>query len=160
MRTPPLLADFIQNRVCKLKCEKFLTRPKLLYCKTFSFPLILKRCIQKFQSHKHCQALPGTEITKFFQLLYRFSISHCRISSLPASDMGNTFSCSAVLFSRRYKPCHSCAKILLFSRSASLAFFITTFGVKTNRSMPELPENTLLFSARTELTFRYMISIL
>lgn len=27
MRTPPLLADFIYNRVCKLKCEKFLTRP-------------------------------------------------------------------------------------------------------------------------------------
>ena len=25
---PPLLADFIYNRVCKLKCEKFLTRPK------------------------------------------------------------------------------------------------------------------------------------
>ena len=28
MRMPPLLADFIYNRVCKLKCEKFLTRPK------------------------------------------------------------------------------------------------------------------------------------
>ena len=27
MRTPPLLADFIHARVCKLKCEKFLTRP-------------------------------------------------------------------------------------------------------------------------------------
>lgn len=25
---PPLLADFIYNRVCKLKCEKFLTRPE------------------------------------------------------------------------------------------------------------------------------------
>ena len=24
---PPLLADFIYNRVCELKCEKFLTRP-------------------------------------------------------------------------------------------------------------------------------------
>ena len=24
---PPLLADFIHNRVCELKCEKFLTRP-------------------------------------------------------------------------------------------------------------------------------------
>ena len=24
---PPLLDDFIHNRVCKLKCEKFLTRP-------------------------------------------------------------------------------------------------------------------------------------
>lgn len=24
---PPLLADFIHNRVCKLRCEKFLTRP-------------------------------------------------------------------------------------------------------------------------------------
>ncbi len=24
---PPLLADFIYNRVCKLKCEKFLTLP-------------------------------------------------------------------------------------------------------------------------------------
>ena len=29
MRMPPLLADFIYNRVCKLKCEKFLTRPRL-----------------------------------------------------------------------------------------------------------------------------------
>ena len=28
MRMPPLLADFIYNRVCKLKCEKFLTRPR------------------------------------------------------------------------------------------------------------------------------------
>ena len=27
MRTPPLLANFIQARVCKLICEKFLTRP-------------------------------------------------------------------------------------------------------------------------------------
>ena len=27
MRMPPLLADFIHNRVCELKCEKFLTRP-------------------------------------------------------------------------------------------------------------------------------------
>ena len=27
MRMPPLLADFIYNRVCELKCEKFLTRP-------------------------------------------------------------------------------------------------------------------------------------
>ena len=27
MRTPPLLADFIHPRGCKLKCEKFLTRP-------------------------------------------------------------------------------------------------------------------------------------
>lgn len=27
MRMSPLLADFIYNRVCKLKCEKFLTRP-------------------------------------------------------------------------------------------------------------------------------------
>ena len=26
---PPLLDDFIHNRVCKLKCEKFLTRPGL-----------------------------------------------------------------------------------------------------------------------------------
>ena len=24
---PPLLADFIYNRACELKCEKFLTRP-------------------------------------------------------------------------------------------------------------------------------------
>ena len=24
---PPLLANFIYDRVCKLKCEKFLTRP-------------------------------------------------------------------------------------------------------------------------------------
>ena len=28
MRIPPLLADFIYNRGCELKCEKFLTRPK------------------------------------------------------------------------------------------------------------------------------------
>ena len=27
MRIPPLLADFIYNRGCELKCEKFLTRP-------------------------------------------------------------------------------------------------------------------------------------
>ena len=27
MRMPQLLADFIHNRVCELKCEKFLTRP-------------------------------------------------------------------------------------------------------------------------------------
>ena len=27
MRMPPLLADFIYNRVCELKCEKFLTLP-------------------------------------------------------------------------------------------------------------------------------------
>ena len=27
---PPLLADFIYNRVCELKCEKFLTRPNKL----------------------------------------------------------------------------------------------------------------------------------
>ena len=27
MRMPPLLANFIHNRVCELKCEKFLTRP-------------------------------------------------------------------------------------------------------------------------------------
>ena len=27
MRTPPLLANFIYDRVCKLKCEKFLTLP-------------------------------------------------------------------------------------------------------------------------------------
>ena len=27
MRTPPLLADFIQSRVCKPKCEKLLTLP-------------------------------------------------------------------------------------------------------------------------------------
>ena len=26
---PPLLADFIYNRVCKLKCEKSLTLPLL-----------------------------------------------------------------------------------------------------------------------------------
>ena len=25
---PPLLADFIHNRVCELKCEKFLTLPQ------------------------------------------------------------------------------------------------------------------------------------
>ena len=30
MRVPPLLADFIYNRVCELKCEKFLTRPEEL----------------------------------------------------------------------------------------------------------------------------------
>ena len=30
MRIPPLLADFIYNRGCELKCEKFLTRPPLL----------------------------------------------------------------------------------------------------------------------------------
>ena len=29
MRIPPLLADFIYNRGCELKCEKFLTRPIL-----------------------------------------------------------------------------------------------------------------------------------
>ena len=28
MRIPPLLADFIYNRGCELKCEKFLTRPR------------------------------------------------------------------------------------------------------------------------------------
>lgn len=28
MRIPPLLADFIYNRGCELKCEKFLTRPQ------------------------------------------------------------------------------------------------------------------------------------
>ena len=27
MRMPPLLADFIHARVCKSKCEKFLTVP-------------------------------------------------------------------------------------------------------------------------------------
>ena len=27
---PPLLANFIYDRVCKLKCEKFLTRPRLM----------------------------------------------------------------------------------------------------------------------------------
>ena len=27
---PPLLADFIHARVCKLKCEKFLTVPKYI----------------------------------------------------------------------------------------------------------------------------------
>ena len=27
MRMPPLLADFIYNRICEIKCEKFLTRP-------------------------------------------------------------------------------------------------------------------------------------
>ena len=42
MRMPPLLADFIYNRVCELKCEKFLTRPTLslfIYfsiCETYS----------------------------------------------------------------------------------------------------------------------------
>ena len=30
MRTTPLPADFIYARTCKLKCEKFLTRPKEL----------------------------------------------------------------------------------------------------------------------------------
>ena len=30
MRTTPLPADFIYARTCKLKCEKFLTRPKYL----------------------------------------------------------------------------------------------------------------------------------
>ena len=29
LRMPPLLADFIHNRVCELKCEKFLTRPNM-----------------------------------------------------------------------------------------------------------------------------------
>ena len=30
MRMPPLPADFIHARACKLKCEKILTRPKTL----------------------------------------------------------------------------------------------------------------------------------
>lgn len=29
MRMPPLPADFIHARACKLKCEKILTRPNL-----------------------------------------------------------------------------------------------------------------------------------
>ena len=29
MRMPLLLADFIHSRVCKPKCEKFLTRPTI-----------------------------------------------------------------------------------------------------------------------------------
>lgn len=29
MRMPPLPADFIHARVCKLKCEKILTRPRV-----------------------------------------------------------------------------------------------------------------------------------
>lgn len=40
MRIPPLLADFIYNRGCELKCEKFLTRPFLRYAVCF---LILKQ---------------------------------------------------------------------------------------------------------------------
>ena len=35
MRMPPLPADFIHARACKLKCEKILTRPKHIppcYC--------------------------------------------------------------------------------------------------------------------------------
>lgn len=32
MRIPPLLADFIYNRGCELKCEKFLTRPRIGAC--------------------------------------------------------------------------------------------------------------------------------
>ena len=31
MRTTPLPADFIYARTCKLKCEKFLTRPNKKY---------------------------------------------------------------------------------------------------------------------------------
>ena len=35
---PPLLADFIHARGCKLKCEKFLTLPSgMLYSKCIGF---------------------------------------------------------------------------------------------------------------------------
>ena len=42
MRMPPLLADFIYNRVCELKCEKFLTRPSKMAKAIFSAMLMNK----------------------------------------------------------------------------------------------------------------------
>lgn len=36
---PPLPADFIHARDCKLKCEKFLTRPKVQVVLKYNFVL-------------------------------------------------------------------------------------------------------------------------
>lgn len=40
---PPLLVDFIHARICKLKCEKFVTRPSLWF--PYSIKKLARTCI-------------------------------------------------------------------------------------------------------------------
>ena len=55
MRMPPLLADFIYNRVCELKCEKFLTRPcpAKSYGKQKGYRLWKRYPFNNFSSHNY-----------------------------------------------------------------------------------------------------------
>ena len=50
MRMPPLPADFIHARACKLKCEKILTRPVLV--DPFEFKVVVAPGLGVAPSHR------------------------------------------------------------------------------------------------------------
>ena len=58
MRTTPLPADFIYARTCKLKCEKFLTRPikNQLQQDQIADQLSLKEFVDPFTGSKNTKA--------------------------------------------------------------------------------------------------------
>ena len=48
---PPLPADFIHARACKLKCEKILTRPEAHFQHGFSLGMMLMKEVYEFMEN-------------------------------------------------------------------------------------------------------------
>ena len=82
MRMLPLLADFIYNRVCELKCKKFLTLPRTDRISSLLKPNIF--CDARGSFRKTAPGIIYTEVCMLFPLTLPLDSSSYQITERAA----------------------------------------------------------------------------